>query len=320
MAEYEKETFKFPDELEETKGKPAEAEIQIEIEDDTPEEDRNRKPADPEKVKQLQVDVDELDKYSKDAKDKLIQMKRVWNDERRRADAAERERQAALEAAERLLEENNRIKQMLKAGEKDYKNTKKDSAKAQLKAAKQAYKEAYEAGDSEKVLQAQQAMNKAQLALEKAKEFKLPSLQQEKFVVQPQQQYQPAPQPDDKLSAWMQRNPWFGQDEEMTAAAHGLHDKMRNQGMPIGTDEYYETLEKTIRKRFPENFEESSGTEVEQKPKADTQKAKPTTVVASATRSTAPKRIRLTTSQVTIAKRLGLSPEQYVRELMKLEA
>jgi hypothetical protein len=113
----------------------------------------------------------------------------------------------------------------------------------------------------------------------------------------------------------------------MTAAALGLHEKLKRQGMPLGSDEYYATLDRTMRKRFPEVFDddiEPPDVEVdltkEVTPKADTQKAKPATVVAPATRSTAPKKIRLKTSQVAIAKKLGLTPEQYVRELMKLEA
>ena len=115
MAQFEApNNFPDPDKVEEVKVETPD--FEIEIEDDTPEEDRGRKPADPEKVKQLEVEVDDLDKYSKDAKDKLIRMKRVWNDERRRAESAERERQAAIEAAEKLYEENKRIRQMLTNG------------------------------------------------------------------------------------------------------------------------------------------------------------------------------------------------------------
>ena len=164
-------------------------------------------------------------------------------------------------------------------------------------------------------------MTNATLALEKAKNFKLPPLQEERFEVQTSQQYQPTPKPDEKVMDWQANNPWFGQDEEMTAAALGLHEKLKRQGVQIGSDEYYATLDKTMRKRFPENFESDEEPEVEEaKPKADAPKAKPATVVAPATRSTAPKRVRLTQSQVLIAKKLGLSPEQYVRELLKLEA
>ena len=316
MAEF-KEEYRFPDE-EPAEQVDTESALEIEIEDDTPEEDRNRKPADPAKVKALEVEVDELDKYSKDAKDKMIQMKRVWNDERRAKEAAERERQAALEAAQRLLEDNNRMKAMINSGQQEYKDAMKDSAKMQLKMAKKAYKEAYEAGDAEKMMDAQEEIAKAALKEAKIKSFKPQPLQEEKFDVQIQQQYQPAPRLDDKVVEWQESNPWFGQDEEMTASALGLHEKLKRQGVKIGSDEYYATLDKTMRKRFPESFEESE--EVLEEQKEDAPKAKPKTVVAPATRSTASKKVKLKTSQVAIAKKLGLTPEQYVRELLKLEA
>jgi len=333
MAEMEKEVFKFPDETEdqgkpvdteEIQGKPLDDDIEVVIEDDTPVEDQGRKPADPEQVKKLEVEVDDLDKYSKEAKDKLIKMKRVWNDERRRADAAQREQQAAIDAAQRLMEENKRIKEMLTKGEAEYKAAVTTTSEVQYEMAKRAYKEAYDAGDSEKLMEAQAALTKAQIQLESAKNFKLPPLQEDKFDVQTSQQYQNAPQHDKQLVDWQNRNTWFGQDEEMTAAALGLHEKLKRQGMQIGSDEYYATLDKTMRKRFPESFDEDiepPEVEVEEAAqKADTPKAKPATVVAPATRSTAPKKIRLKQSQVAIAKKLGLTPEQYVRELMKLEA
>ena len=333
MAEMEKEEFKFPDEQEEvTKGKPVdktetEAEsFEIEIEDDTPEADRGKIPPDPDKVKQLELDVDDLDKYSREAKDKLIRMKRVWNDERREKEVAKREQQAAIETAQRLLEENRRIKQMLENGQEEYKAAMTNSTEMRLDKAKRDYKEAYDSGDSDKVIEAQQALTEAQMLLEKAKNFKLPPLQEEKFDVQMSQQYQNAqPQAtDQKLAEWQSRNSWFGQDEEMTAAALGLHEKLKRQGMQIGSDQYYATLDNTMRKRFSENFDDDQEPpdveEVKAPPKGDNPKAKPATVVASATRSTAPKRVRLSQSQVAIAKKLGLSPEQYVRELLKMEA
>lgn len=329
MPEMEKDEYKFPDEADEQvkpEAEGQEAQLEIEIEDDTPPEDQGRKPADPEVVKKLEVEVDDLDKYSKDAKDKIIKMKRVWNDERRRAEAAERERQAALDAAQRLMEENRRIKEVLSKGEEEYKAAVTTTSEVKLEMAKKAYREAYDAGDAEKIVEAQQALTDAQLQLESAKKFKLPPLQEEKFDVQTSQQYQNAPQPatDEKLAAWQSRNSWFGQDEEMTAAALGLHEKLKRQGMQIGSDKYYAALDETMRRRFPENFDEDiEPPEVEVEvapPKADTPKAKPATVVAPVSRSTAPKKIRLKQSQVAIAKKLGLTPEQYVRELMKLEA
>ena len=321
MAEFEKVEFEFPDEIE-AKGKPVEKEepeLEIEIEDDTPPEDRNRRPAmDSEAVKKLEVEVDELDKYSVEAKDKVIKMKKVWHDERRRADAAEREQREALRAAEKLMAENKRMKDMIANGEKEYVAAVKGSADMQLEMAKRSYKEAYDSGDSDRVLEAQQAITEATLRLDKVKNFKLPPLQEEKFEVKREEQYQPPPRPDDKVMDWQDKNPWFGQDEEMTAAALGLHEKLKRNGTVIGSDEYYATLDKTMRKRFPEEFDEPE--EVAVKAKEDTPKAKPSTVVAPATRSTASKKVKLTTTQVALAKKLGLTPEQYVRELLKMEA
>jgi hypothetical protein len=256
----------------------------------------------------------------------MKQMKKIWHDERRAKEAADRERSAAVDAAQRLMEENRRIREMLTKGEEEYKAAVTSTTEMRVEAAKRAYKEAYEAGDSDKLMEAQEALTNAQLQLDKAKNFKLPPLQEENFDVQRQQQYQNAqPQAtDEKLAEWQGRNTWFGQDEEMTAAALGLHEKLKRQGMQIGSDQYYATLDNTMRKRFPENFDDDQEPpdeeEVKAQPKGDNPKAKPATVVAPATRSTSPKRVRLSQSQVAIAKKLGLSPEQYVRELLKMEA
>lgn len=297
--------YKFPDELEEE----SKNEVEIEIEDDTPEEDRGRVPADPERVKALEVDVDELDKYSKDAKDKMIQMKRVWNDERRRADAADRERAAAVEAAQTLFEENKRIKGILNSGEKEYVDAVKTTTELQLEMAKKAYKDAYDMGDTDKLLEAQEEMTRVAMQMDKIKNFKLPPLQEENFQVQREQYQQPA-RPDDKVMEWQERNSWFGQDEEMTASALGLHEKLKNSGVVVGSDEYYAKLDETMRRRFPESFEEEAKEDAPRR----------STVVAPATRTTAPRKVRLKTSQLAIAKKLGLTPEQYVRELLKLES
>ena len=284
-------------------------ELDIEIVDDTPEEDRGRVLADPERVKALEVDVDELDKYSKDAKDKIIQMKRVWNDERRRADAADRERTAAVEAAQLLFEENKKIKAILNSGEKEYVDAVKTTTGLQLEMAKKAYKDAYDMGDTDKLLEAQEEMTRVAMQMDKIKNFKLPPLQEENIQVQREQYQQPA-QPDDKVMEWQERNSWFGQDEEMTASALGLHEKLKNGGVVVGSDEYYAKLDETMRRRFPENFEEEAKEDVPRR----------NTVVAPATRSTAPKKVRLSPSQIAIAKKFNITPEQYARELLKLES
>ena len=315
MAELQKEEYKFPDEIENKAISVDTPDFEVEVEDDTPEADRGRYPASPETVKKLEVEVNELDQYSEDAKKKIITMKRIWNDERRRAESAEREREAAISATKKLLEENKRIKQMLTTGEKEYVSAVKNSSEMQLEMAKKAYKEAYDMGDSDKLAEAQQEMVKASLNLDKVNNFKLPTLQEDNYDVKIQHNDPVTPPPDDRVMEWQAENPWFGQDEEMTASALGLHEKLKRQGVKIGSEEYYAQLDKTMRKRFPENFEEA---EVEAEPK-DEPKAKPKSIVAPATRSTAPKKVKLTTTQVALAKKLGLTPEQYVRELLKLE-
>ena len=329
MAEVEKEEYQFPDEAPQKSTEEkieihdeANNELQIDIEDDTPVEDRNRTPSDPNKVKELEVEVDDLDKYSKDAKDKLIRMKRVWNDERRRAESAERQSQAAIEAAQRLMEENRRMKGMLSQGEEEYKEAVKGAAEAKVKEAKRAYKEAYDAGDGDKMVEAQEEMTNAQLELEKVKRFKLPPLQQEENPVQSEYATPQVPRPDDKVMRWQADNDWFGRNKAMTAFALGLHEELKDNGIVVGSEKYYAELDKTMHKRFSEYFnpEDTEEPKEEAKSKEDTSKTKPITNVAPATRSTAPKRVRLSQSQVAIAKKLGLTPEQYVRELLKMEA
>ena len=311
----DKDEFKFPDEIEETKDKGGEVEdqLEIEVEDDTPEQDRGREPMPKEVVDELEND--ELEEYSDKVKVRLKQMKKVWHDERRAKEAAYREQQEAIDFARRVADENKRLKEQFSAGEKEYATTVQNAAAMELEMAKKAYREAYDSGDGDRLVDAQQAMQDANLKLHSAKNFRPAPLQQEEFAVQQHQEQQPAPnQPDRRAMAWQERNPWFGQDEEMTASALGLHEKLKRNGVVVGSDEYYATLDKTIRRRFSENFEDS-----EPETKASQPRTKSSTVVAPATRSTSPNKVRLKASQIQLAKKLGLTPEQYAREEIKLE-
>ena len=313
---FEDTEFKFPDEVE-GKGKPAREapEIEIEIEDDTPVEDRGRQPMPKPLVEELEKD--ELDQYDDNVKTKLKQMRKVWHDERREKESAVREQQEAVTLAQRLLEENKRIKSILNTGEKEYVSTIQSNSDMELKIAQRAYKEAYEAGDADKMVDANQALQMANLKAIQVKNFRMPSLQEEETRVQPQPvQYQPAPyvpEPDNKAVVWQNRNRWFGQERGMTAFALALHEDLRDNGVEVGSENYYRELDKTIRKRFPEKFEE-------QEDSRQSTRTRPGTVVASAVRSTAPTKVKLKQSQVNLAKKFGLTPEQYVKEVLKLEA
>jgi hypothetical protein len=319
MPEFDKEEFNFPDEVEE-KVNQLEIEeegFEIEVEDDTPEEDRNRQPMPKELVEEL--DKDELEKYDEQTKQRLKQMRKVYHDERREKEAALREQREAVHLAQRLLEENKRIKTVLTTGEKEYVESMQTAANLQLEMAKRKYKDAYDSGDTDQQIEAQEAMQNANLRLMQIKNFKMPSLQEdEKSVqIQHQEQYQQAPvqNTDPKLEKWLENNDWYGTNKVMTAAALAVHEDLVESGYKAGSDVYYSELDKTIRKTFSGYFSESDDTKV----KVDNTPTKPSTVVAPASRSTASNKIKLKASQVNLAKKLGIPVEQYALEMRKLE-
>jgi hypothetical protein len=310
------ENYKFPDE-EEVKSVDTDKEddFEIEIEDDTPPEDRGKTPSEPEFVESLERD--ELDEYSAEAKKKIAGFRKIYHDERRKADAADRERQEALEIAKKLYEENKALKGKVNSSEAVAVDSFKTSAEQELAMAKKEYRDAYESGDGDKLVEAQEKMTTAKIKLDRVFDAtqnlnQRRALQERENDVQIQQQPVQQPIRDTKASSWQEKNSWFGQDDEMTSLALGLHEKLVKQnGMAYATtDEYYKRIDETMRKRFPENFEDVE----DEKPQS---KAKPSTVVASASRSTSSKKVRLTTSQQAIAKKLGLTNEQYARELIK---
>ncbi len=317
MPEFEKEEFKFPDESQgESKTEAKEPEFEIEIEDDTPAQDRGREPMPKPLVEELEKD--ELDKYDDEVKTKLKQMRKVWHDERREKESALREQQEAINVAQRLLQENKRIKTILTNGEKEYIATVQNAANMELEMAKRAYREAYDSGDTDKMIEAQQSLQNINYKLMQIKNFKLPPLQDEEFEVQPrQEQQQPVPKPDNKAEDWQTRNSWFGKNRGMTAYALGVHEDLKDAGVPVGSDEYYGELDKTIRQRFPEVFQRKSN---ESTARTEPAKPKPSTVVAPVARSTSPNKVKLKQSQLNTIKKLGITPEQYVKEFLKVEA
>jgi hypothetical protein len=315
------EEFKFPDEVAQETPVEKEPELEIQVEDDTPPEDRGRKPLPKEVVNEL--DNDDLEEYSEKVKKRLSQMKKVWHDERREKERALREREEAFRFAQLREQEIRQLKQRLGNGEKAYFQEVTKAASNDLAVAKERLKQAYEAGDAEKITDAQEALTEAKFKIKQYENFR-PSLQDEESGVQQTEQYQvpPAPQPtiDPKAEAWKEKNPWFGTDEEMTALALGLHEKLVRSGVDPRSDDYYDRVNTTMRKRFPEAFEDAEEERTQTKEAEKPARTKPANVVAPVTRSSAPRQVRLTPTQVALAKKLGLSNEQYARELMKLEA
>jgi hypothetical protein len=309
MAEY-----KFPDEQDDVKVTVADdqtdEQIIIDVEDNTPEEDRNKDPL-PEKVKE-ELYNDELEDYSTKVKKKLIQMKKLAHDERREKEQAYREQQEAISFAQRVMEENKRLKSNLNNSEKNVLATVQRAVEMEMDAAKKAYREAYDSGDTDKVMEAQERLTQATLKVEKVKNFRPQPLQEQETPVQMQPQPVQQVRPDPSAQAWQQENPWFGEDEEMTSLALGLHERLKREGVAVSSQEYYRRIDATIRKRFPEKFEEEA--EQESRP------VRKSSVVAPATRSTAPKRVRLNPSELNLAKKLNLTPEQYAKAKLEMEA
>jgi hypothetical protein len=308
--------FKFPDEVEEVKIEVSQegSDVEIEVVDDTPAADRGREPLPQEMVKELEDD--DLEQYSDKVKKRLGQMKKVWHDERREKERASREKEEALRVAQTLVQENNQLKQRLGHGEQLFVNEITKSATTELQSAKDRLKQAYEAGDPELITDAQEALTDAKLKLKDYQRYK-PALQQPEISVEQRLQAQ-APQQvaDPKAEKWREKNTWFGADEEMTSLALGLHEKLVRSGVDPRSDDYYQRVDETMRKRFPESFEDETS-----QTKGRTQSAprKAASVVAPATRSTAPRKVQLTQTQMALAKKLGVSPEIYAKEVIKLE-
>ena len=287
----------------------------LEIEDDTPAEDRNKEPLPKEVVEEIEKDT--LDDYSDRVKTRLSQMKKGWHDERRAKESAEREKEEAIRYAQQILEENKKLKTTLSSGEEEYLKALKSSLENQLDIAKRDYREAYNAGETDRIIEAQAKMNDAQLKLSQTENYERrfnKPLQNDEKDVYISQNGPSVPKPDSKALAWQEKNDWFGKDEEMTSLALGLHEKLVRSGVNPTSDEYYRRIDSTMQKRFPEYF--GDATLDEEKP---AERTKPSNVVAPATRSTAPKKVTISKSAAALARKLGITPEQYAKETLKLE-
>jgi hypothetical protein len=308
------------DDFSEEKPDAAKEAFEVEIEDDTPAKDRNRKAAPPPE----DLTDDELTSYDEKVQARLKKFTRGYHDERRAKEAAERERSAAEEFAQQVYSENKKLKEQLKSGSEVFIEQNKSSAQMELDNAKKRMKEAFEAGDSDGMVTSQEEVTKATMKIERAQSMRpIESLDDDP---------PPARQPNKvapKTQAWISENSeWFGVDEEMTMSAMGLDKKLQKQygADYIGTDDYFKTIDKVMRKRFPENFgsyeddddpsqNQSEPVEEETPPH---RASKPANVVASAARSTPPSRIKLKASQVSLARKLGITPEQYAKQVALL--
>jgi len=329
MAQTEfKEDFKFPHETEEAKGKPEaedEGGFEVEIEDDTPEPDKGRKPM---KEPVEEPTEDELASYDEKVQARIKKFTRGYHDERRAKEEALREREAAERLTKQLWDQNRKLQEQVSLGSKAYIEQSKSSAEMEFESAKKRFKDAIEAGDYDAQTEAQVEIAKATMNLDKVQNMR--PLQVEENDVQIQQRSTNQPAVTQRDESWMQKNTWFGTDPEMTASALGLHQKLAKEhgASFVGSDEYYKRVDATMRRRFPEYYDDTQSYEDDAPSKKASEPVyedepprratKPATVVAPASRSTPPNRIRLKASEAAIARRLGVPLEEYAKQVAQL--
>jgi hypothetical protein len=317
MPKANEDKFRFPDEAGEAADRSTGIEteidldnVEVEVVDDTPADDRNRPALDG------PVDDptdDELKEYSSKVQDRIKKLTHARHDERRRADTLQRERDELERVAKDALAARDKMNtQYIKGAEILSTQTKAVADKA-VQEAKVKLKAAHDAFDTDAIVEAQAELNEAQMRKAQVENLRVPTVQTQESVVESQQQAKPtAPQLDDRTQKWLGKNKWFGEggDEAMTGYALGLHQKLvkkHGEGY-TRTDEYYSQIDAAMRQTFPGQFKSQAS--------ADRQSS----VVAPATRVTAPRKVTLTATQVALAKKLGLTPQQYAVELVKTES
>ena len=304
-----------PLQIPEKETKEVESDWEVEVVDDLP-----KKP-----VKQEAKEEDndeELSDYSEKVRKRINKLKYEQHEAMRQREAAEKMREEAVRIAQQLTAKNQHYESLIQRGEGALVQQIKSRASLALEQAKAHYKEAYEQGDAEKIIAAQEKLLNAQTEFREAEKYEKtlqsrPKPQTEQPVQQPVQQVQQAPKPSEKATEWASRNPWFGPkgNREMTALAYAVHETLvRDQGVKPDTEEYYEKIDVSIRTRFPDYFEKDEEVQV-----SVAAQRNPSTVVAPSNRNNGarPRKIQLTATQVSLAKRLGLTPEQYAKQLIK---
>ena len=303
-------------------------EMELEIVDERAPEDRK-----PPRTKEAkESDDEELEGYSEKVKKRINKLKYDFHEERRAREDAERLREEAVRVAQELNNKNQHFQTIINQGEGVLVNQIKERAGLAVDKARSEYKEAYETGETDKVIAAQEALIKAQSELTEAERQQAAVQsryqQQEDYMKaqanQPQQPQQEMPrqkapaEPTEKAKQWQKDNPWFGNEDhkDMTALAYGVHERLvRDEGFDPNSDEYFEAINTTMRSRFPEYFDEGDGQQVQ----TSSPSRSNSTVVAPAARNNGarPRKVKLTHSQVALAKRLGLTNEQYAKQLTK---
>jgi len=330
-AERMEEEIQVDDNIEQTKEQQIQLfqdkdPVEVEIVDDTPEKDRN-KPKRAENVPPQIPDDDEIKSYSGDVQKRIKQLKYEYHEERRQKEEAKRVSDEAVKAAQKLVDENKKLRKTLDDGEGILVEQAKGRVEAQLAKAKQEYKDAYEAGDPDKLIEAQEKLSNVQNEKYRVDNYKPPVRAAEPEALPPQQAaaQTKVKEPTGKDKEWLDKNnTWFNVDgyEEMTGYAHGLHAKLVKAGVNplLEPEEYYRRVDTSLRAAFPNYFtkDDTTDKQIVETQEVEAPQRPAGNVVAPVNRSAKkPRKVQLTSTQVGLAKRLGLTPEQYAQQLLK---
>jgi len=309
--EFEEETVAEAVESAKDESNQEDKEFEIEVVDDTPEEDRG-KPRRAEGAEPQIPNDEEIENYNENVQKRIKQLKYEFHEERRAKEEAARLQDEALRYAEQIKQENDKLKRTINDGEAVLVNQAKGRVDAQLEKARAAYKSAYETGDSDALIEAQEAITKLSVEKDKYDSYKPRPAPQPVSQPQYQQETPQPPKPDQRALEWAKNNDWFEKDPEMTGYAYGLHEKLVKSGIDPRSEQYYSEIDTAVRRVFPDKFDDGPIIE-ESAPQRQTGN-----VVAPAARSgKKPRRIKLTSTQASLAKRLGLTNEQYAAQAMK---
>lgn len=308
-----------------------ESDIELEIVDDRNEEDR--RPPRTDASDSSEDDDDELEGYSEKVQKRINKLRYEQHEERRQREAAEKMREEAVRVAQQLASKNKEMESLINRGEGALVAQIKQRAELSLQQARDSYKKAYEEGDTDNLVSAQETLTRAQAELHEAERYESnvasQQVQREQYEQQAYQQQvaeqavqnvaQQQPQVDPEAASWAQKNSWFMQDgfEEMTSLAYGTHAALIKRGIQPNSQEYFRQIDSRLRQAFPDYDWQDNGDTYGRD--ASVTANQPSTVVAPSARSNGakPRKIRLTSTQLSLAKRLGLTPEQYARELAK---
>lgn len=310
-VEFEEETVAEAIESAKAETEQEDDSFEIEVVDDTPEEDKG-KPRRAEDAEPQVPSDDEVEKYSEGVQKRIKQLKFEFHEERRRKEEAARLQDEALRYAEQMQEENEQLRKTLEEGEGVLVNQAKGRVTAEIDKAKIAYKTAYESGDPDALIEAQAKLSELQVEKSRYDNYRpQPRPEPEPEPLYEQENIEP-PKPSEMGMKWAEKNTWFQNDPEMTGYAFGVHEKLIKSGVAPDTEEYYSKIDDAVRRVFPDKFDDGPIIE-ESAPQRQTGN-----VVAPAARSgKKPRKVQLTSTQVSLAKRLGLSNEQYAAQLMK---